>query len=177
MNILTATAAHAEQIATLHAASWASSYADVLSAEYLRDIAPADRRALWRRRLGEPPANQLVLVAERDGQMAGFACCNVAEHADWGSYLNNLHVAAVHQGQGLGRRLLGRVAQLCEQASPGLGLYLLVNQANSQAQRFYSVLGAQNEQASVWHAPDGSAVPTFVFRWPSVAALAAHALP
>ncbi|HSC81832.1 MAG TPA: GNAT family N-acetyltransferase [Chitinolyticbacter sp.] len=149
----------------------------MLSAEYLQDVAPSERQALWRRRLAEPQARQRVLVAEHDGKMAGFACCNVAEHADWGSYLNNLHVAAAHQRRGLGRRLLRSVAQLCEQASPGLGLYLLVNQANSQAQRFYSALGAQNEQASVWHAPNGSVVPTFVFRWPAAAVLAEQALP
>lgn len=177
MHITTATSAHAEQIATLHAASWASTYGSVLSADYLREVAPAERQALWRQRFANPKANQRVLVVENDGHVAGFACCYVAEHSAWGHYLDNLHVAATHQGQGLGQRLLCSAARLCEQASPGLGLYLLVNQANSRAQRFYLNQGAQNEQASVWHAPDVSVVPTFVFRWPSATALAALALP
>ena len=122
-----------------------------------------------------PAQNQLVIVAEGSAGIAGFACVFAQAHAEWGSYLENLHVASSHQGQGLGRALLARVAQWCEGQVAGGGLYLSVNQANRYAQDFYLRLGARNAAEGVWNAPDGSLVPTFRFAWDSTAPLAVGA--
>jgi L-asparaginase II len=71
--------------------------------------------------------------------------------------------------------LLLQVAAICEQRCSGQGLYLSVNQSNLRAQKFYLALGAQNSQAAVWNAPDGTSVPTFRFSWTSAATLAENA--
>jgi GNAT superfamily N-acetyltransferase len=151
--------------------SWRTTYGDVLSASYLTEVAPAERHAAWTRRLAEPAANQLVLVAEQAGEIAGFACVFAGENARWGSYLDNLHVRSPLQSRGLGTRLLSGAARWCSQVSPTRGLCLLVNQANVSAQGFYKRLGARNAEESVWNAPDGSVVPTFWFVWDDVDAL------
>ncbi|WP_188703019.1 hypothetical protein [Silvimonas iriomotensis] len=98
MNLATAALEHAEQIARLHSASWQATYADVLTPDYLALTAPAERKAIWQQRLYKPRSNQIVLVAHANGQLQGFACAYAGEHAEWGSYLDNLHVAHGHQG-------------------------------------------------------------------------------
>lgn len=174
MRVRRARVEDAAAIAALHGASWARTYADALDADYLRHRVPAERLALWQRRFAEPQANQHVFVAEVAGEVIGFACAFIAEHDDWGSYLDNLHVAHGHQGQRVGSALMAAVAAACERLNPGRGLYLSVNQSNQRAQGFYAALGAANADAGVWNAPDGSVVPTFRFAWPTTAALAAR---
>lgn len=175
MNIRPAVPADARAIAVLHASSWRRTYKGALSQEYLEQTALSDRQAVWSQRLTSPRANQYVAVAERAGDLAGFACAFSGEHAEWGSYLDNLHVNESAQGQGVGSALLANVAQWCEAQLPGGGLYLSVNQTNHAAQRFYSSLGAHNANMDVWNAPDGTAVPTYWFLWESVASLATQA--
>ena len=175
MNLRLATPADAEAIAALHAASWRSTYDSVLSAAYLEKSVPSERRAVWAQRLASPKGNQYMVVAEKKAVMVGFACVFVAEHAERGSYLDNLHVSSVLQGQGVGTALVSNVAQWCERQAPGRGLYLSVNQGNYRAQKFYFHLGARNAEAGVWNAPDGSIVPTYWFVWDSVVPLAAKA--
>ncbi len=156
------------EIAALHASSWNVTYSTVLTSEYLQHTVPAERQAVWQARFANPKENQLVLVAEEGNKVVGFACAFVGEHVEWGSYLENLHVARFHQGKSIGTALLVEVASICAQRCPGQGLYLSVNQANQLAQNFYLALGAYNAQASIWDAPDGSKVPTFRFWWKSV---------
>jgi len=115
------------------------------------------------------------VIVERETVVVGFACVFAAEHAQWGSYLDNLHVSSALQKQGVGTALIAAVAQWCELQAPGRGLYLSVNQSNITAQQFYYRLGARSAESSVWNAPDGSTVPTFWFVWESVVPLAAKA--
>lgn len=172
MYIRFATIEDVSAISALHASSWSSTYNTVLSPDYLRHKVPAERRTVWQERLATPKKNQIVLVAEEARDVIGFACVFVAEHAEWGSYLDNLHISQLHQGQGAGKKLLQCVAHLCAQGSLAQGLYLSVNQANHRAQKFYLSLGAYNRQSSIWSAPDGSQVPTYLFAWDSVKSLA-----
>jgi ribosomal protein S18 acetylase RimI-like enzyme len=175
MILRTADADDAPAIAALHAASWSQTYADELSPAYLRDEVPAERLAVWQRRFANPRANQHVLVVQAQADVVGFACVLVAEDPEWGSYLDNLHVAAAHQGRRLGAALLAAAAAASERHRPGLGFYLSVNQSNRRAQAFYQAMGARNAACGVWQAPDGSAVPTYRFAWPSATPLAARA--
>lgn len=177
MNLRHANLADAESIAELHAASWRSTYATALTAAYLTDTVPSERRKLWGERLISPKANQFVVVAEVHGCIVGFACVFSDNHSAWGAYLENLHVSATCQGKGIGRALLAEAAQWCESQSPGRGLYLSVNQDNLRAQQFYLGLGASNAETGIWNAPDGSKVPTFWFTWSSVDLLAQAANP
>jgi len=171
MQVRPARAEDASAIAALHAASWSRTYADVLDPVYLRERVPAERGALWQQRFASPKTSQRVFVAEDAGEVIGFACVFLAEHEARGSYLDNLHVASGHQGRHVGVALMAAVAAACEHECPGRGLYLSVNQSNRRAQGFYTALGAVNTEAGVWHAPDGSVVPTFRFAWPAAALL------
>lgn len=175
MKIREATLYDSESIAALHAASWKNTYAKVLEKKYLTDHAPLERRALWQQRLSEPRSGQRVFVAVESGQVIGFVCTFIDEHPALGSYLENLHVASQAQGHGIGGKLIREAASICSKQATSRKLYLLVNQDNVRAQRFYLNFGATNAAEAVWNAPDGSAVPTFRFEWPSVIELARKA--
>ncbi len=173
MLIRPANKTHAYAIAKLHTTSWQTNYSQALSKYYLQHLAPAEREAIWLGRLNEPKANQRVFIAETQNELVGFACVFLDENREFGSYLDNLHVAAAHQGKGVGRALMQAVAKCCTHGAQSEGLCLLVNQTNTRAQDFYLKLGGVNGRADTWAAPDGSKVPTFWFVWRELQALIA----
>lgn len=171
MNLRLATSSDAKTIADLHATSWQITYRDALSADYLQKTVVADRQTVWAERLASPKENQCVLLAEDESGVIGFTCAFAAEHAKWGSYLDNLHVKQSRQGQGIGKALLVNMLQWCNLYAPKHGLYLSVNHDNHRAQQFYLGLGARNADSWIWKAPDGSAVPAYWFLWESLETL------
>jgi len=173
-----ATPADAAAIADLHAASWRATYRGALRDAYLDGDVVAERRAVWEERLGAPPANQFVLVAEQDvpaagdaGAVVGFGCAFGAKDERFGTELDNLHVRADRQSGGIGAVLLAGIARWCVATHPDTGLYLLVLTQNHRARRFYERLGADDVGEGVWLPPDGSRVPVQRCVW-SVAAVA-----
>ncbi|WP_096085055.1 GNAT family N-acetyltransferase [Agaribacterium haliotis] len=170
-----ATANDADNIAAIHSRSWKENYQNALSAEYLATGATKERQQLWRTRLHTPEANQRVIVADNGRQLCAFVCMYLSAHQHWGSYIDNLHVLRTHHRQGLGRALLGEAARISYQQQAKQGMYLLVNQDNQKAQAFYKKLGANKAESAIWHAPDGSAVPTYYFVWHDLHRLLNHA--
>ena len=93
---------------------------------------------------GERPYAE-TLIAENDGEAVGFALFfhNYSTFlAQAGIYLEDLFVRPEHRGAGVGRMLLGRLAQLA--ADRGCGrLEWAVLDWNVDAIRFYERLGAK----------------------------------
>jgi ribosomal protein S18 acetylase RimI-like enzyme len=107
------------EVGALHAASWKHAYRGALSDEYLAGDVERDRMQLWKSRLAEPSEHQHLLLAEDAGRLLGFVCFYGDENEEWGSYLNNIHVAQSAQRMGIGRLLLHSTAELCDNAYPG----------------------------------------------------------
>src|SRR5579885_337300 len=168
MRIRTACSRDAEQIGTLHAASWRYAYQGVLSVEFLADKIVADRLALWSRRLHNEVPGQYVVVAEHEDEIIGFACAYAGSDKCWGTLLDNLHVSHAYQRQGLGRRLMSLIASWCNDVSPSRGLFLWVVETNVQAQKFYERLGGKKVGDDVWFPPGGGEVPRYCYAWSSV---------
>lgn len=76
-----------------------------------------------------------VWLAERNGEIAGFAACSQQDGQFW---LDQLYVAARHQGAGVGQALLG---QVLAGRTPSCRLHVF--QANAGARRFYEAHGFQ----------------------------------
>ncbi len=165
MHLRRANAADAAAIAALHAASWRHAYRGAMSDEYLAGDIVADRNAIWAERLGDPRPSQYVVVAEVSGEIVGLACAYAAEHPEWGSLLDNIHVAQSFHRQGIGALLLRDVASWCAAVAPESPLYLWVLQNNARAQAFYRRLGAVNAGHDVWVPPGGGAVARYRFAW------------
>jgi GNAT superfamily N-acetyltransferase len=175
MQIRIAIESDALNIARLHAENWRTTYRGVLSDTYLDNEVEAERAALWLERFSQPAPNQYIVVAEECRQIAGFACVYGADDPQWGTSVDNFHVAQTFRRRGVGAQLMAAVASWCMRTDADLGIYLWVLQSNGEAQKFYERLGARNAHSSVWQSPDGGAVPEFRFVWPNAAALQAGA--
>jgi GNAT superfamily N-acetyltransferase len=137
-----ATGEDVEGIALLHAESWRASYRGMLGDAYLDGPVFEDRRSVWMDRLSQPRDRQLVVVAEQDAEIVGFACAYAREDATWGSFLDNLHAHPQRHGQGIGTGLFAEVVTWCRLVAGECGLYLYVFGLNRKARRFYEQLGA-----------------------------------
>lgn len=168
MNIREAKEEDAVSIAMLHAESWRVAYRGMLSDEFLdRDIVQ-DRMKLWRERLSAPKENQFTIVAQEGQEIIGFACA-FGEYDDvWGTLLDNLHVRTERKRQGIGQRLIKETALWVQDQYSKSGLFLWVLEANHPARRFYEKLGGKNQEQDVWEAPDGGALTSIRYVWPSL---------
>ncbi len=160
------------EVANLHAESWRVSYRGAYRDEFLDGEVVQDRMQVWETRLGAPPPNQLVVVAEDAGHVAGFACAYGCEDERWGSLLDNIHVHPGRHGQGIGTRLLLEIASWCRANYAACGLYLWVLTQNYDAQRFYERLGASDRGGEVFVPPGGGRIDSRRYAWTTVTEIA-----
>jgi GNAT superfamily N-acetyltransferase len=153
------------EVAAVHADSWRTAYRGALSDEFLDGDILRNRLELWQARLSAPSPNQLVLVAEHEGRIAGFACAYGADDQRWGTLLDNLHVRRELHGRGIGRQLMVEVAAWNQRHYPDQGIYLWVLEQNQPAQGFYRRLGAFDAGGDVWAPPGGGSVPRRRYAW------------
>jgi ribosomal protein S18 acetylase RimI-like enzyme len=161
-----ATAVDAEEIAALHTDSWRRTYRGMMSDEFLDGGALENRRRVWRERLGTHNAEQLVVVADAGGRIAGFICVYARRDERSGAYIDNLHVAHDWQGRGLGHALMRSAAEWVCDTQPAVGVYLFVMEANAPARAFYDRLGAQNVELVMLTDPAGGSAPNCRYVWP-----------
>jgi len=169
MKVRVATTADAQQIAELHVESWRSAYRGMFSDAYLdSDEFRQERSVLWSKRLGHPEPNQLVLIAEIDDQLVGFACAFGSADQHLGTLLDNLHVRHEYQGRGIGAELMSEVAKWCSAELSGEGIFLWVLEPNMQARRFYERRGGIRIDGDLWSSPDGGSIACIRFAWKNV---------
>ncbi len=101
----------APAIAQVHVASWRAAYPDIVPAEVLAALDEQEFEARWQSRLAERPP-LLILVAERQGQVCGFASGGAVREGvpPYDAELYALYLLPSAQRQGIGRALFARVA-------------------------------------------------------------------
>lgn len=114
MNYRPATPADIESIAAVHVASWRTTYAGLLPAEFLAGLSVEQRKTMWTRHLeaceASPPT--CAYVAETaDGRVVGFASGGREREPDSGfvGELYAIYLLEDQQGRGAGRELARRV--------------------------------------------------------------------
>ena len=155
----------AEAVAFLHARSWRENYRGAFADAFLDGDLPEERLRVWRERLDCPPGNQFVQLAVDGANLVGFVCTYGAHDPQWGSFVDNLHVAAVSKRNGIGSSLMRRAGAWLAHRYPDLGVYLLVLAANSSARRFYECLSAQNAGVSTMETHGGAVVQSCRYTW------------
>ena len=131
----------AGSIAGLHADSWRRHYRGAYSDAFLDGDILEDRISLWSERLRSPAGDCRTIVAERAGELVGFAHAVLDEDAVWGALIDNLHITSTLKRRGIGTQLLAIVAQDVLERSSSAGMYLWVLEQNSDAQAFYERRG------------------------------------
>ena len=173
MTIRAADPSDAAAIARLHAVSWQSAYRSILRDAFLDGPVLSNRSELWSARFSGPPrADQIVLVDECAGEIRGFACAFLDADPEWGTLLDNLHVAPVLKGQGLGRLLLREVALRVLQQEARPRMHLWAYEQNLAARRFYEMLGGEITAQVAEPAPDGSELNAVRYCWSDLQGLA-----
>ena len=135
--------ADAAAIAAVHRESWRTTYAGILPLDFIANQAGRKTEAVWRRRLSDAPDEEATWIAERSGEIVGFANCGAARHRLEGleAEIYALYVLQPHQRCGVGRELVRACAR--HFVRHGLfGFYLWVLKAN-RARLFYEVLGGE----------------------------------
>ena len=153
-------------IANLHAESWRSSYRGILTKDYLENDVVRDRLGVWQKRYsGAAQKPMFTLVAESGSELSGFACVFPEEDAEYGSFLDNLHVSPGLTGRGIGRRLLSEAARRLVANGSHAGLYLWVIEQNQRARKFYERAGAEVVGSASNSMPDGQKVVAIRCYW------------
>jgi ribosomal protein S18 acetylase RimI-like enzyme len=168
--IRTATKAHADRIATLHAESWRTAYRGIYRDEFLDNDVVDDRLREWRERFAEPSLQRHVVLVEDGDDLRGFICVFGDDDPQWGSLIDNLHVAPKLKRGGIGTVLMREGARWLCKHYPASAVYLWVLEANTSARRFYEKLGARNAE-TVEMESRGGTVRSCRYVWSSSHAL------
>jgi len=168
-----ATAHDATAIAQVRVLAWRATYRGMIPAAYLDAMRVEDSAALWGRILDASPNTTNTFVAEASGVVVGFASGLMLPELKLGfdAELSAVYLDQDHQRQGVGRRLVARVAA-AQQAHGATGLLVWVIAGNKGARAFYERLGAElvAEQPFEW---DGMDLVEAGYGWRDLAALAA----
>ena len=136
----------AENIALLHAANWQSNYRGILDDYYLDHQVVADRKNVWKERLGTDDPNMGLVIAEEASKLVGFGCIFYQDSEKYGAYLDNLHVSAGFSGKGIGKRLMSLLAKEILRRGNRLDMYLWVLTENTGAIRLYEKLNGERKE-------------------------------
>lgn len=164
------------RVAGLHADSWRRHYRGAYADSFLDGDIEADRRKVWAERLGTPGGTATIL-AEYDGELAGFVHVMFDKDPRWGSLVDNLHVYNDFRRTGIGRQLLARAGQAVIDGAASNAMYLWVLEQNTSAQHFYQACGGTSVETATVPPPGGD--PTRLngspkclrMSWPDVSAL------
>lgn len=140
----------AARLAEVHVRSWQAAYAGLLPQAFLDDLDPAQRTSGWQTTLRAAHApGQATLVAERGGQLVGFAhLCPARDTGDnTTGEIVAMYVTPGSWRSGVGRRLMA--ASLDHLVQAGFDRAILwVLSDNERAIRFYEATGWRADGAS-----------------------------
>jgi ribosomal protein S18 acetylase RimI-like enzyme len=167
----TATLADADAVAALHARSWRENYRGSFRDEFLDGDLVGEREQVWRARLAQPAANQLVRLAVDEERLLGFVCAYGGHDPRWGSLIDNLHVAREATRRGIASALMRQAGDWLARAYPEQEVYLLVLEVNASARRFYERIGGRNAEIAEMETNGGAWVRSCRYTWRRAAQL------
>lgn len=166
----------ASAIGRLHVDSWRETYAGILPDQLLDGLSAEARSAMWSSVLEEPAGSRqtAVFVAETRGEIVGFGACGgqrdeTLRDRGFAAEIGAVYVRKSHQGAGIGRCLMGRMAgKLLEQGRRTASLWVL--QDNVSARNFYETMGGSVVGERVG-AQAGATLREVAYGWSDLAAL------
>lgn len=138
-----ATAADAPGIGRVHMRTWQAAYRGQLPADYLDALSVERAGRGWENNIANQGPASAILVAEQDGEIAGFVACGPArdddatpEHGE----VYAIYVAAAQWRAGTGRKLNDAALETLR-ANGFRAATLWVLHTNARARDFYTAVG------------------------------------
>ena len=127
----------------MHVETWRAAYAHALPHDALSSLSVAERARRWADRLAEAAPRTAVLVAERAGDVVGFASVGPSRDADSDDDAGELYAVYVHPDvwrRGVGRRLLEEAAEAMRTAGFAQATLWVLGD-NPRARQVYEAAG------------------------------------
>jgi ribosomal protein S18 acetylase RimI-like enzyme len=140
VSVRPATVADTPAMGRLVVRAWQAAYRGHMPDDYLDGLRAEDRAAYWDGVLRGEARRGVVLVAERDGEVVGFAAAGPSPDPEGAGELFAINVDPGHWGTGAGRALL-EAAQAELERMGFAELVLWVVPGNARARRFYERAG------------------------------------
>ncbi|RDU38938.1 GNAT family N-acetyltransferase [Neobacillus piezotolerans] len=156
MTIRKATLEDAEAIAKVHVASWQTTYKGIMDEGFLQKLSVEKRKELWLNNI--PREESIVLVAELDGEIVGFADgspVKEGEYPGYGGDITSIYFYEEHQGKSFGKQLLNRLLDGFRQQ--GFTNAIVKVLEDNAACRFYETLGARRIDEHIIEVAGGKA--------------------
>jgi ribosomal protein S18 acetylase RimI-like enzyme len=171
-----ATVTDAPGMGRVHVRAWRAAYRGQMPDDYLDGLRASDRAAFWAAALGRDDRPGVVLVAEGDGEVVGFAALGPSPDPEGAGELFAINVDPAHWGTGAGRALL--TAAQDELARLGFAETVLwVLPGNARARRFYELAGWAADGTERTVDALGAVVPEVRYRRRSSSADSSSATP
>src|SRR5699024_4633864 len=139
MTIRKANSDDAGEIAKVQVDTWNTAYKDIVPDEYLKQMTYSSRENMWKSIL----SNQTVFVAEKNGEIIGFANGGKARSKAYPEYEGELYAIYIierFQQTGIGKRLFASVVECLKQMNM-MSMIVYVLEDNT-SRLFYERLGA-----------------------------------
>lgn len=141
MKIRLAALSDAKGIAKVHVDSWRSTYASIISEEYLNNLSYEGREKLWEDNM----LKSKVFVAENEvGEIVGFSTGGKERSEKYKGYTGELYAIYIlkdYQGQGLGKKLIQPVIDDLIKSDIYSMIVLVLEQNSSRY--FYEAIGGK----------------------------------
>ncbi|MGC0328648.1 ribosomal protein S18 acetylase RimI-like enzyme [Streptomyces sp. SAI-170] len=137
------TLADCDRVAEIRIGGWQRAYRGLMPQSHLDGLSVTEDAARHRTRFAAADGSALDLVAERAGEVVGWACHGPyrdGEVRTADAELYAIYVDPAHYGDGIGGALLGESVRRCTAAGhPRMLLWVLKD--NTRARRFYERAG------------------------------------
>ena len=158
-------------LARLHAQNWRENYRGILSDVFLDNKLDKYMKDTWQKKLRSPTAKEITTIAFINDKIAGFSCLVLDDDENFGSMLDNLHVAHDEQNKGVGKLLVKHCAGIICDLAVDHRMWLWVYAQNKHAIAVYNRLGGTHAETVEKETAEGTRAIVYRYTWDNVAPL------
>jgi ribosomal protein S18 acetylase RimI-like enzyme len=155
-------------IARLHAENWRQNYRGILSDFFLEKNLEKYMNDTWQQKLRLPAEKQYTTIALSGNEIVGFSCLVLDDDPQFGSMLDNLHVATSAQNKGIGKILVKHCAGIISDFAANRRMYLWVYEQNKNAIAVYDRLGGTHFETVEKETAEGSPAIVYRYTWDDI---------
>ncbi|WP_339205651.1 GNAT family N-acetyltransferase [Paenibacillus sp. FSL K6-3182] len=156
----------AEGIAKVHVDSWKSTYKNIVSDEFLKNLSYDQRKNLWNRNISDKE-NYTFVAVNNEGEVVGFADCGKREsnNIDNSGDLKSIYLLEEYQGKGVGKQLFKQLFLQFEEL--GYNRVFVEVLEDNKTRYFYEYYGAhlfKSDKITI----SGNELNLLIYEWSNI---------